>query len=277
MHCKAGLGRTGSLIGCYIMKHWRWTALETIAWLRICRPGSIIGHQQDWLEEKQSEMWLQGDQFRRQHREKAQAFTRVRYPLYSLKLKKILMDEMANVKNRKSSSSHQPGDHITKMVNKVERINLKDDDNGNSVLQSPTSEDAENENLINVSGKSEEDDEQNGNNNKTKVLTQGDKLNQIKARKQTQSLGPVANEHLRSHNRVKSVPAAPMRATTTIPSNPHNASRPMTRRAAAAAAAAAAASPARSSSRNNAGNECISLNCCLSYCFQRVECLLPTS
>ena len=59
VHCKAGLGRTGSLIGCYIMKHWRWTALETVAWLRICRPGSIIGHQQEWLEEKQAEMWAQ--------------------------------------------------------------------------------------------------------------------------------------------------------------------------------------------------------------------------
>ena len=59
MHCKAGLGRTGSLIGCYMMKHWRWTAMETIAWLRICRPGSIIGHQQEWLEEKQAEMWAQ--------------------------------------------------------------------------------------------------------------------------------------------------------------------------------------------------------------------------
>ena len=47
VHCKAGLGRTGSLIGCYIMKHWRWTAMETIGWLRICRPGSIIGHQQE--------------------------------------------------------------------------------------------------------------------------------------------------------------------------------------------------------------------------------------
>ena len=33
--------------------------METIAWLRICRPGSIIGHQQEWLEEKQSEMWAQ--------------------------------------------------------------------------------------------------------------------------------------------------------------------------------------------------------------------------
>ena len=47
VHCKAGLGRTGSLIGCYVMKHWRWTAMELIGWLRICRPGSIIGHQQE--------------------------------------------------------------------------------------------------------------------------------------------------------------------------------------------------------------------------------------
>nr|CAD7429295.1 unnamed protein product [Timema monikensis] len=51
VHCKAGLGRTGSLIGCYIMKHYRFSACETIAWIRICRPGSIIGHQQLWLEE----------------------------------------------------------------------------------------------------------------------------------------------------------------------------------------------------------------------------------
>lgn len=50
VHCRAGLGRTGSLIGCYIMKHYHLTAHETIAWIRICRPGSVIGHQQEWLE-----------------------------------------------------------------------------------------------------------------------------------------------------------------------------------------------------------------------------------
>lgn len=50
VHCKAGLGRTGTLIGCYLMKHYMFTAHEAIAWIRICRPGSIIGHQQDWLE-----------------------------------------------------------------------------------------------------------------------------------------------------------------------------------------------------------------------------------
>ena len=30
----AGLGRTGTLIACYIMKHYRFTAAEAIAWLR---------------------------------------------------------------------------------------------------------------------------------------------------------------------------------------------------------------------------------------------------
>ena len=46
----AGLGRTGTLIACYMMKHYRMTAHESIAWLRICRPGCVIGHQQTWVE-----------------------------------------------------------------------------------------------------------------------------------------------------------------------------------------------------------------------------------
>lgn len=66
VHCRAGLGRTGTLIACYIMKHYRFTAAEAIAWIRICRPGSIVGPQQHWLEEKQSYLWLLGDIHRSQ-------------------------------------------------------------------------------------------------------------------------------------------------------------------------------------------------------------------
>ncbi|XP_037324552.2 dual specificity protein phosphatase CDC14AB isoform X1 [Pungitius pungitius] len=66
VHCKAGLGRTGSLIGCYLMKHYRFTAGEAIAWIRVCRPGSVIGPQQNFLEEKQAALWLLGDSQRPQ-------------------------------------------------------------------------------------------------------------------------------------------------------------------------------------------------------------------
>lgn len=34
-----------------MMKHYNLTAAETIAWIRICRPGSIIGPQQNFVEE----------------------------------------------------------------------------------------------------------------------------------------------------------------------------------------------------------------------------------
>ncbi|XP_032455248.1 dual specificity protein phosphatase CDC14A-like isoform X1 [Nasonia vitripennis] len=64
VHCKAGLGRTGTLIAAYVMKHYRMTAREAIAWLRICRPGSIIGHQQSWLEEMESSLWREGRRYR---------------------------------------------------------------------------------------------------------------------------------------------------------------------------------------------------------------------
>ncbi|XP_076847703.1 dual specificity protein phosphatase CDC14AB isoform X8 [Brachyhypopomus gauderio] len=64
VHCKAGLGRTGTLIGCYLMKHYRFTAAEAIAWIRICRPGSVIGPQQHFLEDKQAFLWAQGDTLR---------------------------------------------------------------------------------------------------------------------------------------------------------------------------------------------------------------------
>ncbi|KAJ8963967.1 hypothetical protein NQ314_005226 [Rhamnusium bicolor] len=63
VHCKAGLGRTGSLIGSYLIKHYRMTAKEAISWMRICRPGSVIGQQQIWLEKIESWLWRTGSQY----------------------------------------------------------------------------------------------------------------------------------------------------------------------------------------------------------------------
>jgi len=62
VHCLAGLGRTGTLIGMYMMKHHRFTAREVIAWLRISRPGSVIGPQQAYLAGQESRMHLIGAQ-----------------------------------------------------------------------------------------------------------------------------------------------------------------------------------------------------------------------
>jgi cell division cycle 14 len=49
LHCKAGLGRTGTLAGCYLIKKYGFSAAEAIAWIRLCRPGSVIGPQQHYL------------------------------------------------------------------------------------------------------------------------------------------------------------------------------------------------------------------------------------
>jgi len=49
VHCRAGLGRTGTLIGCYIMHKYNFEPKALIGWMRIARPGMVIGVQQQFL------------------------------------------------------------------------------------------------------------------------------------------------------------------------------------------------------------------------------------
>ncbi|AET38454.1 phosphoprotein phosphatase CDC14 Ecym_2755 [Eremothecium cymbalariae DBVPG len=49
VHCKAGLGRTGCLIGAHLIYTYGFTANECIGFLRFIRPGMVVGPQQHWI------------------------------------------------------------------------------------------------------------------------------------------------------------------------------------------------------------------------------------
>jgi cell division cycle 14 len=61
VHCKAGLGRTGTLIGCFAIKHFHFNAADFIGWIRLCRPGSVLGPQQYFLLEMEEVLKQQGE------------------------------------------------------------------------------------------------------------------------------------------------------------------------------------------------------------------------
>jgi cell division cycle 14 len=66
VHCKAGLGRTGCLIGAYLIYRYGFTANDLIAFMRFMRPGMVVGPQQHWLHINQGKFreWWWEDQYK---------------------------------------------------------------------------------------------------------------------------------------------------------------------------------------------------------------------
>ena len=61
VHCKSGRGRTGTLIAAHLIRSHGFTAREAIAWLRIMRPGSVLGEQQLFLCEQEKRLAYRSD------------------------------------------------------------------------------------------------------------------------------------------------------------------------------------------------------------------------
>ncbi|WVQ72246.1 hypothetical protein IAR50_001795 [Cryptococcus sp. DSM 104548] len=68
VHCKAGLGRTGVLIGAYLIYKYQFTAQEAIGFMRIVRPGMVVGPQQQYMVLNQMKWagWAARDQVLRE-------------------------------------------------------------------------------------------------------------------------------------------------------------------------------------------------------------------
>ena len=60
VHCEAGLGRTGTMAALYMMTHHGFSAREAMGWLRVVRPGSVLGAQQRYLCEREAVMRRMG-------------------------------------------------------------------------------------------------------------------------------------------------------------------------------------------------------------------------
>lgn len=77
VHCKAGLGRTGCLIGAYLIYRHGFTANEVIAFMRFMRPGMVVGPQQHWLHMNQGTFreWQYEDTIKAKYEKEAKPST----------------------------------------------------------------------------------------------------------------------------------------------------------------------------------------------------------
>ncbi|KAF5021245.1 hypothetical protein F66182_6714 [Fusarium sp. NRRL 66182] len=107
VHCKAGLGRTGCLIGAYLIYRHGFTANEVISFMRFMRPGMVVGPQQHWLHLNQGifrEWWIEERVERRLRREMAAANPVPSTPIRAMQKASLRNGQTSTPPNRSPSN-----------------------------------------------------------------------------------------------------------------------------------------------------------------------------
>ncbi|GAB0133660.1 hypothetical protein EsDP_00002061 [Epichloe bromicola] len=107
VHCKAGLGRTGCLIGAYLIYRHGFTADEVISFMRFMRPGMVVGPQQHWLHLNQGtfrEWWVEERVERRLRKEMAAANPPPSTPVRAMQKTNLRNGQMSTPPNRSPSN-----------------------------------------------------------------------------------------------------------------------------------------------------------------------------
>ncbi|KAJ6446003.1 protein-tyrosine phosphatase [Purpureocillium lavendulum] len=107
VHCKAGLGRTGCLIGAYLIYRHGFTADEVISFMRFMRPGMVVGPQQHWLHLNQGtfrEWWIEERVERKLRRELAASSQVPSTPIRAMQKSGVRGSQLSTPPNRSPSN-----------------------------------------------------------------------------------------------------------------------------------------------------------------------------
>jgi len=101
VHCKAGLGRTGVLIGAYLIWKYSFTPSEIIGFMRFMRPGCVVGPQQHFMYENGAEWirWNQEEKTKKRVREEMKKELEVEKKEMKKQFSKELEEEKKKVRN----------------------------------------------------------------------------------------------------------------------------------------------------------------------------------
>ncbi|KAI2618517.1 phosphatases II [Hypoxylon sp. NC1633] len=111
VHCKAGLGRTGCLIGAYLIYRHGFTANEIISFMRFMRPGMVVGPQQHWLHINQGifrEWWVEERLERKLRKELAAANPPPSTPIRAMQKTSLNRSAQASTPPSRTTSNRTP-------------------------------------------------------------------------------------------------------------------------------------------------------------------------